>query len=316
MRKLVLSVVAASGLIAPAFAADMPSATKAPPVVVAPATPVFDVAFGAAIASDYIFRGITQSNHKPSVSAYFEPRWNITPAVQLYAGMAGNSISFPNTAAAEIDFYGGIRPTLGPVVFDFGFWYYWYPGGTCYNAPGCTPIADPRFIKAELSFWEFYAKATWTPIEPLAIGAAFYYTPSFLNSGADGEYLSGTIKYTGPAFANGIGWYVSGEVGHQWLGTTDSFYGFPPVFAAGIPLPDYTTWNIGLGLTWKAFTLDLRYSDTSLSKSDCYVFTGDFTATATAAAVSPTNPGGFSSKWCGSTFIAKLSVDLTVAQLK
>ena len=36
--------------------------------------------------NDYIFRGITQSNHKPSVAAYFEPRYNITKDVQLYIG--------------------------------------------------------------------------------------------------------------------------------------------------------------------------------------------------------------------------------------
>jgi hypothetical protein len=32
----------------------------------------------SALMSDYNFRGITQSNHKPSVAAYFEPRYNIT----------------------------------------------------------------------------------------------------------------------------------------------------------------------------------------------------------------------------------------------
>ena len=36
-------------------------------------------------------------------------------------------------AAAEIDFYGGVRPTLGPLAFDFGYWYYYYPGGQCYG---------------------------------------------------------------------------------------------------------------------------------------------------------------------------------------
>ena len=84
--------------------------------------------------NDYIFRGITQSNHKPSVAAYFEPRYNINKDVQLYIGAAGESISFPNRAAAEIDIYGGIRPTVGMFAFDFGVWGYLYPGGTCYNA--------------------------------------------------------------------------------------------------------------------------------------------------------------------------------------
>ena len=49
-------------------------AVKAPPP--APFDP-WDIAFGASITNDYIFRGITQSNHKPSVGVYFEPRYNV-----------------------------------------------------------------------------------------------------------------------------------------------------------------------------------------------------------------------------------------------
>jgi len=327
MKKVVLSVVAAVASVAvtPAFAADLPAkAPKAPVVVASP----WDLAFGAGIMNDYVFRGITQSNHKPSVTAYFEPRYNVNPNLQLYAGISVESISFPNRAAAEVDLYGGIRPTVGPVAFDFGFWYYGYPGGTCYNSivPGCQASLVPsgNAIKGNLSFWEIYAKATWTVSEPLALGLNYYYTPSFLHSGAYGHYLSGTVKYTGPAMANGIGWYISGELGEQWLGTTDAFYctlngagtACGGAFPGGIKFANYTTWNVGVGFTYKVFTLDLRYSDTNLSKGNCNAFTSDFTAPATGGSITPINPGGQESKWCGAAFIAKLSADLTFGSLK
>ena len=106
---------------------------KAKPIA-APEPPAWDLAFGSAIASDYIFRGVTQSNHKPSVAAYFEPRYNINKDDQLYVGLGGASIDFPNRAAAEVDFYAGFRPTFGKFAFDFGVWYYWYPGGQCFAA--------------------------------------------------------------------------------------------------------------------------------------------------------------------------------------
>ena len=67
--------------------------------------------------------------------AYFEPRYNITKDIQLYVGVSGESISFPNRAAAEIDLYGGFRPTFDKLAFDFGAWYYYYPGGQCFS-PG------------------------------------------------------------------------------------------------------------------------------------------------------------------------------------
>src|SRR5438045_2635392 len=130
MKKLVLSTLAAIALATPALAADLKMVTKAPK---APEPSPWDIAFGALLTSDYIFRGITQSNHRPSVGAYFEPRYNVTKDFQLYAGIAGESISFPNRAAAEIDLYAGFRPTFDKLALDFGVWYYWYPGGQCFN---------------------------------------------------------------------------------------------------------------------------------------------------------------------------------------
>ena len=323
MKKLVLSTVAALavGGVAPALAADLPAKAAPAPAVVAAPSP-WDIAFGAAGMNDYVFRGITQSNHKPSVAAYVEPRYNVTKDFQLYVGTSGESISFTNHAAAEIDFYGGARWTLGPVVLDGGFWYYYYPGGQCMNvAPLCDVTNLPlnqNTLKADVSFWEAYFKPTWNINDQWAVGLNEFYSPSFLNSGAWGNYFSGTVKFTAPsAWAWGtLGWYVSGEFGRQWFGTTDSFYGLPgTIYAAGIPYTSYNTWNIGGGLTWKQFTLDLRYSDTNLSKGDCSAFTGDFTASGTTN-VTAINPGGFGSNWCGATFIAKLSVDLTAANLK
>ena len=148
MKKVVLSLAAvlAVSAAAPAFAADMPA--KAPMVAPAPPPSPWDIAFGAGIMNDYIFRGVTQSDHRPSVAAYFEPRYNIAPNWQLYAGIAGESIKFANNAAAEIDFYGGVRPTFGPVAFDFGYWYYYYPGGQCYGRARRKPSVRIALLAA------------------------------------------------------------------------------------------------------------------------------------------------------------------------
>ena len=201
--------------------------------------------------NDYIFRGVTQSNHKPSVAAYFEPRYNVTKDLQLYIGAAGESISFPNRAAAEIDIYGGIRPTFGMFAFDFGVWGYLYPGGQCFGAQrhgllpgeqlrilgpdidfgvpgiGGLPI-NGNFAKKSASFYEVYAKVNFTINDQFAVGVNEYYSPNFLNLGAWGNYASITGKWTAPSTTfgtSGVGMYVSGEFGRQWLGTSDAFYG-------------------------------------------------------------------------------------------
>jgi hypothetical protein len=321
MKKIIVAALAAAALSAgPALAADL--VTKAKPVA-APPTPEWDVAFGAAVASDYIFRGITQSNHQPSVASYFEPRYNPNKDWQFYVGLGGASISFPNRAAAEIDIYGGARATFDKLAVDVGIWYYWYPGGTCYNinvGGECAANADAitgglpingNFIKSNLSFYEIYGKATYTFSDQFAVMGTIYYSPSVLNSGADGIYFSGGAKYTMPAWSNGVGMYFSGEIGYWDLGTSDSFYGFYPTYPNGIPYKSYATWNLGVGWTYKVLTLDLRYIDTNLNKGDCNAFTSDQTASGPGTSVTAINPGGFSSNWCGARFVARLSADLT-----
>jgi len=274
MKKMILAA-AMLATAASAFAADMPlKAVKGPP----PASfDPWDIAFGGAVMNDYVFRGITQSNHNPSVAAYFEPRYNLTKDLQFYIGTSVESISFANRAAAEVDVYGGVRPTFGALALDLGLWGYLYPGGQCQEGfpggvavcpPGSPLALGPDFtqIKKDLSFFEGYAKVNWTINDTFAVGANEFYTPSFLNSEAWGDYASIAARAAAPTKwfgSSGIGGYLSGEFGRQWFGTTDAFY---RVTAApvGIPYPSYNTWNIGVGFTYKVFTLDLRYSDTNL----------------------------------------------------
>lgn len=326
MKKLGYTVAAFIALTGSSYAADLRAKMPlkaAPPVVISP----WDFAFGASITNDYRFRGVSQSNRNPSVAAYFEPRYNVNENLQLYAGVGGASISLPNRAALELDVYGGIRPTFGAFAFDFGVFGYLYPGGQCFNAGagagsgitdssaqcalnGNLPL-NGNVIKKDLSFYEVYAKVLYTINDQWALGANAYYTPSFLNSGAEGTYASATAKFTIPSGffgASGIGSYISGEYGYQWLGVTDNFYG-------NINLKDYATWNVGIGFTYKVFTLDLRYSDTNLSRGDCNAFTGDHTTTSFGFLTAANNVAPFpGSKWCGATGIVKFSADLTALQ--
>jgi hypothetical protein len=330
MRKLTtltaLALLMASS--ASAIADGTPSLKDKP---VAAPTPDWDIAFGGYVASDYMFRGISQSAHWPSGSAYTELRYNIQPTIQLYSGISIESIDYPNRAASETDFYFGVRPTFDKLALDFGGWYYWYPGGKTFNGLGATAADGSNasctngFIAAnascnvyvgDASFWEVYAKATYAFTDTFTLGGNVFYDPTWLNSGADGTYASVTAKYVLPATwmpNKDFGAFISGEFGHYWFGRTDSFYGNTvfPGQADGIQLPEYNTWNVGLSFTYKVFTLDLRYVDTDLSRSNCNVLTGDQGASFAPGNITAINPSGLGSNWCGSTFVAKLSFDLT-----
>ncbi len=325
MKGIVFSfLVAASLASSAAIAADME--VKAPPPPPPPSP--WDIAITGALMSDYNFRGITQSNHQPSTQFGVEPRYNFSKDWQGYFGVSGESIDFPNRAAAEIDLYGGIRPTFDKLGLDFGVWYYLYPDGQCFNTSvlcsslGGAPatalsLPNGNTIKEDLSFVEGYGKATYTVNDNFNFGGSIWGSPSVLNSGAPGIYYTGNVTLIAPStlLPNGIGASISADVGWWQLGTTDAFYG-TPAFPSGVPLPSYLNWDAGLSFTWKIFTLDLRYYQTNLTKAQCNVFTGDQTAAFSAGAVTAINPTGNASDWCGADFVAKLSIATTLSALK
>ena len=324
MKTIALSAIAAVVLNATsALAADMPiKGVRAP---IAEPSP-WDWAFGGALLSDYNFRGISQSNRGPSGTVYSETRYNVNPNWQLYFGQQYWAVTLPTNPTCECDVYGGIRPTIGPLSLDIGAIYYWYPRekqhlGFPFPAPGATQpqFANGNTTLAQTDYWEVYLKATWEVVkDKFWLGINEYYSPSWLNTGAYGNFTSGTAKFGLPSFKFGffgfdeIGWYVSGEAGYYSFGTTNFVPGVfaGPVAGTGVKLPNYTFWNAGLAFTWKVATLDLRGYGTDLSKANCNTLTGDPNA-------APNGAGVLQSKLCGTSFITALKFDLTaMANLK
>jgi Bacterial protein of unknown function (Gcw_chp) len=264
----------------------------------------WDIAYGAAIMSNFIIRGISVSNHRPAVAGYFEPSYNFSDSLQAYARILGHNVSLPNRTAVAIEIFTGVRPTFGKLALDFGFWEHWLPGGQCFNPRVMGGLCDVQtslppgnVIKADLSFSEFFAKAIYNVDKRFSYGGEVYWTPSVLNSGDDATYVDGTAKYILPTvFPLGIGWFISGELGH-W-------------FRENTPYKSYTNWDVGLAFTWKQFTLDLRYSDANQHDCNTIIQPGS------GALSTPINSGGRRGNECAATFIAKLSVDLTSRNLK
>jgi len=307
MNKLILSIVATASLWgSAAFAADMP--VKAIPAP-APVTG-WDWAFGGALMSDYNFRGISQSDRGASHTAYFETRYKVNDNWTFYAGSQYWGVDLPTHPSCECDFYGGVRPTFGPLAWDFGFIYYYYPRErqVFTDAAGAaTFIPGTVWTLNNTDYWEVYGKVTWDVVaNRFALGANVYYSPSWLHTGADGLYASATAKVTFQPFtvaAREVGWYISGEFGHYWLGTTTEY-------PAGLnfALVDYNTWNVGIAFTHKVFTLDLRYYDTDLTQAQCFTNTGDL-----RGLTGGTNPAG-TSRWCSATFIVAGKIDITASE--
>ena len=186
---------------------------------------------------------------------------------------------------------------------------------------GYLPV-NGNVVKKDLSFWEAYVKGTYTFNDQFAINGSVFYSPSVLNSGAQGTYVVGGAKFTAPSAATPEGWTLpvrrSGPLVHRHDRCVLLHPGRRPgctaPYPTGIPYHGYTTWNVGIGITKSVFTLDLRYYDTDYGKGDCNAFTSDHTARFTGD-FTAINPGGFN--WCGATFVATGKFDLTaMANLK
>lgn len=291
-----LSLTAAALLIAgAAHAADVPG--KKTPVVVEPPPSPWNLTFGTRFVTDYNFRGVSQTDRSVGVQGVAELSYDI-----FYVGAFMASLDLPTRPAGEFDIIWGIRPTWGPLSFDFGATYYFYPNEKQLFAVGTTPVSGPAgaalggvpFSVRDTDYIEPLAKVSYTWNDMVTVGANVYYAPNYLNSGAYGTYLSGTAKIVLPNDFS-----ISGEFAHYFFGRTNALLG-------NILIPEYNYWNVGVTYSYKStVSLDVRYHGTDLSQRDCFTVSGD--------------PRGISnggrSRWCGDTVIATLSFDTSLKAL-
>jgi len=147
----------------------------------------WDVAFGSALMNDYVFRGVTQSNHKASVAAYFEPRYNINKDLQLY-GRRVRARAFPSptapppkststavSARPSAPFrlrhrrlglpVSGRKPANFGAATDFRGE---FPRRRCAQP---TPCSTANTMKKDVSFFEVYGKGKLHRQRQLAVSA-------------------------------------------------------------------------------------------------------------------------------------------------
>ncbi len=300
MKKTAFALAAVALSASSAFAADLLN-KKAPaaPVVVSP----WDYTVGGGLTSNYIFRGISQSNNGISGNVNAELRYTINPTWQLYVGSAASSIKLTNQASSpsvELDAIGGVRATFGNFTVDVGGIYYIYQYDVNEAGNLNSNTATGKFWITNPSWYEAYTKVSYAVNDAFTLGVNAFFTPSYLDFGSQGKYLSGTAKYTMGDFA------LSGEFGRQWLGNCDATHVTATCTGSrSISMPDYNYWNAGVSYAYKLATLDLRYHATDLSKTECSYITG-----------STLLSGAAQSKYCGTAVVGTISFALQGKDIK
>jgi uncharacterized protein (TIGR02001 family) len=241
----------------------------------------FEFSARAGVASDYIYRGTTLSDHKPAAGAAFETAFD-----KFYAGSAVASVVLPSQPAAELTFSSGLRPKLGGVDFDLGWTYFAYPGELYGN---------------NTDYWETTARADTKIGDLFHVAGGFAYSPNVSNTGAWSKYAAFGVGLEMPKnfLPKDITAALTGGAGYSWFGNQKSEFG-------GFPLPAYLNWNLGVTFGSGKAHFDLRYYDTNLTKENCFVYTGDPRAKSGGQVDPTTNPDGLVSRWCSATLVAKL----------
>jgi uncharacterized protein (TIGR02001 family) len=210
MKTLALSLAAAAAIAAAGSAAH---AEDKP----------FAITFNAGAASDYVFRGVSQTDEDPEIFGGADA----TIGKIGYAGVWVSNVDFNNGTDLEYDIYAGIKPTLGPVALDLGVIRYGYtdqPSGS------------------HETYYEWKVAGS-VPVGPATIGGAAYYSDQFFGKTGKAWYyeVNGSVPIPNSKFS------VSGALGHQQVEGP----------------ADYTTWNVGIGYALTDHIgLDLRYWDT------------------------------------------------------
>jgi uncharacterized protein (TIGR02001 family) len=136
-------------------------------------TPQFD--FGVTAATDYIFRGVSQTENGPAV--FGTARVSLD---QFYAGAGIENVDFHNSTNAEYDLSAGWTPSVSGFNLDLGIIRYGYA-----DEPSHTHIDTVEFKGAASH-----------DIGPVTIGAAVFYTTDYFGSGGSGTYVEARAAYS------------------------------------------------------------------------------------------------------------------------
>ena len=211
----------------------------------------FTYSFNLAGTSDYVFRGISQTDNDPTIQGGVDLGYGI-----IYLGAWASGLDFgddPATsgsdAQVEIDWYGGVKPTwnspFGEMDLDFGVIYYTYPGANDFAA--------------NLDYVELKAGYSWSPLHPkLTTGAIVYYSPDyFAETGSVWtiESLAAFEFHKVHVFTP----VINGLIGWQKGDSDDGYF----VNVNGND-DEYYYWNAGLALSVDNITFDFRYWDTNI----------------------------------------------------
>ena len=220
--------------------------------------PAITVSGSASIASDYRFRGVSQSDREIAVQGGITIAHNSGFYIGTWASNLAGWGTFGG-ANMELDLIGGYKAKLAEnATLDVGLTWYMYPGGS-----DKTDFGEPHIkLTGTAGRATLTAGVAYAPKQQ-AIG-------KWYNTGADaaagvyndpGDKDDNLYVWGDGAFAvTGTPFTAKAHVGHSW-----GQDGLGPNATAVAPTGEYWDWSLGADATWKNLTFNVSYIDTDIS---------------------------------------------------
>ena len=215
---------------------------------------VAEISGNVALVTDYVFRGISQTDNGPAIQGGFDYAHDSGFYVGTWASNVSEEFFKGGTCSAgtkgcddpqiELDLYAGYSGEYKGFGYDIGYLRYEYPGfGT----------ADTN---------EYYISGSYSDFS-----LSFNYSDelNFLPSNQSAWYMKGAYETTLPWYDIGF----SAHVGHSYGDAFD--IGASDVARGDSGFADsYTDWSLGVSKSFYGVDLGLTYTDLDLSsKDDC-----------------------------------------------
>ncbi len=191
------------------------------------------------LTTDYVFRGISQTDESPAIQGGID----VSHASGFYAGTWGSNVNFNDgdQASVELDYYTGFKGEITKELsWDVGALYYSYPGASS---------------SLDYNYWEGKFALGYTPsgvaMAP-TFGLSVFYSPEFFGHVGPATYVNGSVSVQ---LAQAVS--LNASIGNQQF--SDS----------GAPV-DYMDWKVGLHTEYAGVGFELGYTDTDMSKAECF----------------------------------------------
>ena len=256
LRPSVVAAACAALFAGASLAQTPPPASAAAPAAAPAPAPEPDWTFTSNIGlfSQYVFRGVSQTNEKPAVQGGFD----LGHKSGFYVGTWASNISWLSdsapgvSASMEWDWYGGYKGSLpADFGYDLGVLYYWYPG----TYPPGYVLPNTTEIYGALSWKWASLKYSWSANNKT------FGIPDSRGSG----YLDFTASYDVIDKVNDAIGKVTliGHVGHQWYkGSVHDIN----ISHNNADL-SYTDWKLGASTEVYGVTVGAYYTDTNANQA-------------------------------------------------